>query len=87
MAKKQGDNTFEDTLEARLRWALESTISHYLGRPDRNAIEDWAATTAMEMGGERSLWQRMTPGDPTQARESPGEGSKNGKVTLTPTRQ
>ena len=49
--KHQGSNP-QEMLEARLRWALETTLTHFLHRPDRNAVEDWAAATAQEITGE-----------------------------------
>jgi len=86
MAKSNSANNFEDMLSVRLKWALESTIVHFLGRPDRNAIEDWAEGLALDMAGERSAWQRISPLQTKiidQGLSSSAVTSPNGKVTPT----
>ena len=83
--KNQG-TTVQAMLEARLRWALESTLSHFLHRPNRNTIEDWAADTARDLCGEDlSTYIRvldsqrsLPPGDAVPA-------SSNGSKAVRPT--
>jgi len=81
MAKSGKDNTFEEMLTARLKWALESTIVHFLGKPDRNSIEDWAELLAFDMAGERSSWQRPSVQQTRLAAEDVTPPQKNHKVT------
>ncbi|HIB69210.1 MAG TPA: hypothetical protein EYO33_30035 [Phycisphaerales bacterium] len=85
MSKQRVETTYETMLAARLRWALESTIIHFLGKPDRNAIEDWSEALSIDMGGERAMWQRSGQPALTQPDQTVGEARKNGKVTATTT--
>lgn len=83
MPRVKGETTYEAMLEARLRWALESTISHFLGKPDRNAIEDWAQLLAVEMGSERAMWQRGVRDNSRKDPKSPVDGRKDGLTAGT----
>lgn len=49
MIPKAVTENFEETLSHRLQWAMNSTLKHFLRKPDHNMIEDWADTTAMEV--------------------------------------
>jgi hypothetical protein len=71
--------TFAAMLEARLRWALESSIIHFRGRPDRNTIEDWAYELSNDMALERHLWERPA-GKGLWGPVGPVEAPENGKV-------
>jgi len=50
---------FQQTLSHRLRWALDSTLQHFLRRPDHNAIEDWADSTALEVDEDLDAFTRI----------------------------
>jgi hypothetical protein len=49
---------FQQTLSHRLRWAMDSTLVHFLRRPDHNAIEDWADNLAIEVDEEIDHYTR-----------------------------
>ncbi len=81
-SKHQGANP-QEMLEARLRWALESTLVHFLKRPDRNSIEDWAAATAQEITGEDlASYIRAEASTAVEGAAGHTAAGKNGKVTL-----
>lgn len=52
MPPKNQGTTVQAMFEARLRWALESSLTHFLHRPNRNTIEDWAAAVARDICGD-----------------------------------
>lgn len=85
MAKPRTESTFEDMLAARLRWALESTIIHFLGRPDRNTIEDWSEALAVDMAGERTAWQRPAAPGGARVGRVDVQARSNHKVEATST--
>jgi len=51
--------SFQQTLSHRLRWAVTSTLIHFLRRPDQNAIEDWADASAMDVDEQIDMFTRI----------------------------
>jgi len=68
--KVTSTENFQQTLSHRLTWAMNSTLTHFLRRPDHNAIEDWADTVALEVDEGIDTFTRESR-VPVEAEEPP----------------
>ena len=59
MAKPRNADNLNDMLRDRLNWALSSSLDHFLHRPDRNTIEDWALDTAADICNDIPSYVRL----------------------------
>ena len=59
MPKGRNADNLKDMMKDRLNWALTSSLDHFLHRPDRNSIEDWANDTAEDICTDIPKWVRL----------------------------